>query len=1069
MKKKNYALGDPGRLRFLVPLLLSLIFLSPQIRAQEIKKDRKISGVIVNAVSGLPVIGAAIKLKGSNTGTASDSTGSFSVTVSPNTKFLVVSSIGYKEMEMAIAANGVMNISLVATAQDLNDVVVVAYGTQKKISMVSSIVSITPKEIKGPTGNLTTMLAGRISGIISYQRSGEPGADNAQFFIRGVGTFGAGKVNPLILIDGIESDPTLLARMQPDDIAGFSILKDATASALYGARGANGVILVTTKTGQSGKIKFNVRAENSSSANTQNFALADNISYMKLANEAVLTRDPLGAMPYSQNKIDHTEKGDDPLLYPNNNWVNQLIKDRTTNRRINLNASGGTDKAKYYLAMTYNVDNGILKENTLNNFNNNIKLQSYSLLSNVTLNLTKTTEALISLKGQFDDYNGPIGGGGKVFSNALWSNPVAFPAVYPASMMPFVKHPLFGNALIRGGGLYVNPYAESLSGFQTNNTSTLTAQLSLKQNLDAITKGLSARMMVYTARYANFSVSRQYSPYYYQPSVQDGKFNSLNQLNDGTSGSPGMLPTEYLTYNPGGNNVNSTTYGEAALNYSRIFKDKHSVSGMLIGTMRSFLTGNASSLQLSLPARNQGVSGRFTYGYDNRYLIEYDFGYNGSERFAANHRFGFFPSVGAGWIVSNEKFFEPLAKTVNTLKFRFTYGLVGNDQIGNAQDRFFYLSDVNLNGWNTGNFGTGFGYTRPTVAINRYENRAITWEQSKQTNIGMDLTIFHDLTLTVDAYQQYRTNVLMVRNTIPSSMGLEANISSNAGQAYSKGVDLALDYHKTFKNSMWIQARGTMTYATSKLLVNEEPKYPASLKNLSQIGNPLGQFYGLVAERLFIDDQEVANSPLQYGQVRAGDIKYRDINGDGKITSSDYVPIGFPSTPEIIYGFGFSLGYKNFDISAFFQGSARSSFLIDATNTTPFITPPNTNQWPYYLQSGNQNGLLKVIADDHWSEDKRNSYAMWPRLNNLVSENNTRPSSWWLRDGSFLRLKSTEVGYNVSASSLKKMHMTSGRIYVNALNLFSISSFKLWDPEMGASGLGYPVQKVFNVGVLLGF
>ena len=1069
MKRKIYAPGSPGRMPILLLLsLMNFIFFCSAVQAQVVKKDKRVSGTVVNVATGAPVIGAAVRPKGFKGGTTTDSLGIFNLSLNANTNILIVSSVGYKEMEAEINTNGVMAIKMVATAQDLNDVVVVAYGTQKKISMVSSIVSITPKEIKGPTGNLTTMLAGRISGLISYQRSGEPGADNAQFFIRGVGTFGAGKVNPLILIDGIESDPNLLARMQPDDIAGFSILKDATASALYGARGANGVILVTTKTGQSGKIKFNVRVENSSSANTQNFALADNITYMTLANEAVLTRDPLGSMPYSQNKIDHTAKGDDPLLYPNNNWIKQLIKDRTTNRRINLNASGGNDKAKYYLAMTYNVDNGILKENSLNNFNNNIKLQSYSVLSNVTLNLTKTTEALISLKGQFDDYNGPVGGGGKVFANALWSNPVAFPALYPASMLPFAKHPLFGNALIRGGGLYINPFAESLSGFQTANTSTLTAQLSLKQNLEAITKGLTARMMVYTARYANFSVARQYSPYYYQPSMVDGKFNSLNQLNDGTAGSPGVLPTEYLTYNPGGNNVNSTTYGEAAINYSRVF-NKHSVGGMLIGTMRSFLSGNASNLQLSLPARNQGVSGRFTYGYDNRYLFEYDFGYNGSERFAANHRFGFFPSIGAGWIASNEKFFEPLAKTINQLKFRFTYGLVGNDQIGNAQDRFFYLSDVNLNGWNTGNFGTSFGYSRPTVNINRYENRAITWEQSKQTNIGMDLTIFNNLTLTVDAYQQYRTNVLMVRNTIPTSMGLEANISSNAGQAYSKGVDLALDYHKTFKNSMWIQARGTMTYATSKLLVNEEPKYPASLKNLSQLGNPLGQIYGLVAERLFIDDQEVANSPLQYGQIRAGDIKYRDINRDGKITSSDYVPIGFPSTPEIIYGAGFSVGYKSFDISAFFQGSARSSFLIDATNTTPFITPPNINQWPYYLQSVNQNGLLKVIADDHWSEDKRNSYAMWPRLNNQLSENNTRPSSWWLRDGSFLRLKSTEVGYNVSAAALKKLHITSGRIYANALNLFSISSFKLWDPEMGASGLGYPVQKVFNIGVLLGF
>ena len=298
MKRKIYAPGSPGRMPILLLLsLMNFIFFCSAVQAQVVKKDKRVSGTVVNVATGAPVIGAAIRPKGFKGGTTTDSLGIFNLSLNANTNILIVSSVGYKEMEAEINTNGVMAIKMVATAQDLNDVVVVAYGTQKKISMVSSIVSITPKEIKGPTGNLTTMLAGRISGLISYQRSGEPGADNAQFFIRGVGTFGAGKVNPLILIDGIESDPNLLARMQPDDIAGFSILKDATASALYGARGANGVILVTTKTGQSGKIKFNVRVENSSSANTQNFALADNITYMTLANEAVLTRDPLGSMP----------------------------------------------------------------------------------------------------------------------------------------------------------------------------------------------------------------------------------------------------------------------------------------------------------------------------------------------------------------------------------------------------------------------------------------------------------------------------------------------------------------------------------------------------------------------------------------------------------------------------------------------------------------------------------------------------------------------------------------------------------------------------------------------------
>ncbi|SEO07620.1 TonB-linked outer membrane protein, SusC/RagA family [Mucilaginibacter gossypiicola] len=1009
---------------------------------------------------GQPLQGVSVILKGSKTGASTDNDGTYKISVPDKKDTLVFKLLGYETQEIAVKEEAIINVQMVSKSNSLNEVsIVVAYGTQKKTTLVGSVTSINPKELKGPSSNLTTMLAGRIPGVISYQRSGEPGADNAQFFVRGVGTFGAGKVDPLILIDGIESTSTDLARLQPDDIAGFSVLKDATASSLYGARGANGVIVVSTKTGTAGRTKFNVRLENSTSTNTQNFALADNVTYMNLANEAVLTRNPLGVLPYSQNKIDHTAAGDDLLLYPNNNWIDELIKNRTSNRRLNINATGGSEKARYYLAMTYNTDNGILKQNSLNNFNNNIKLQSYSLLSNVTLNLTKSTEALISLKGQFDDYNGPVGGGAAVFNNALYSNPVEFPAVYPASYLPYVHHPLFGNAIIPGGGLYVNPYAQSLSGYQTTNTSTLTAQISLKQKMDAITPGLSARMMAYTTRYANFAVSRQYSPFYYTPNIQDGVFSGLSLLNDGNPGSPGALPTEYLTYMPGANTVNSTIYGEAAINYARVFGEKHSVGGMLIGTIRNYLTGNATTLQLSLPSRNEGLSGRFTYGYDNRYLFEVDFGYNGSERFAANHRFGFFPSIGGGWIVSNEKFFKPLLSTINQLKFRFTYGLVGNDQIGNANDRFFYLSDVNINAAPNGGFGTNYNYSRPTVAINRYENKDITWEQSKQLNLGLDVIMFNDLTVTVDAYQQNRSNILMVRSTLPSSLGLQTTVSSNVAKASSKGIDLALDYHKSFNNSIWIQTRATMTYAKSKLLANEEPIYPANEKNLSQIGNSLGQIYGLVAERLFIDDKEVANSPAQgFGEYGAGDIKYRDINGDGKITNADFVPMGYPTTPEIIYGAGFSIGYKNFDISAFFQGSARSSFVINTANTTPF-----------YLNGGNQNGLLQVIADNHWSEDNRNSYAFWPRLSPTLSANNDQVSSWWLQNGAFLRLKSAEIGYNLPASVLRKIGLASGRLYVNGLNLLNFSSFKLWDPEMGTSGLGYPIQKVFNLGLSIGF
>ncbi|MEO6523726.1 MAG: TonB-dependent receptor [Mucilaginibacter sp.] len=1035
-----------------------LITKRPSIQPVVIEKTI-VTGKVTDE-NGEVLIGVSVKLKGSVTGTTTDLNGKYALTVPDDKAILVFTYIGYDTQEIAIGNKSVINLKLKTKANSLTEVnVTVAYGTQKKTTLVSAVTSVDPTELKGPSSNLTTMLAGKIGGVISYQRSGEPGQDNASFFIRGVGTFGAGKVDPLILIDGIESSTNDLARLQPDDIGGFSVLKDATATSLYGARGANGVILINTKLGAPGKMKLNARVENSTSSNTRNIGLADNVTYMTLANEAVLTRNPLGALPYLQNKIDHTANGDNPLLYPSNNWIQQLIKDKTNNERFNLNASGGSDKSKYYLAMTYNIDNGNLKDNSLNGFNNNIKLQSYSLLSNVTLNLTKTTEALVSLKGQFDDYNGPIGGGGGVYYNALWSNPVAFPAVYPAGLLPYAKHPLFGNSLIPGGGgLYVNPYAKSLSGFQTSNTSTLIAQLSLKQNLDVVTPGLSARVMAYTERYASFAVSRQVSPYFYRSNSLDGVFTGLTLLNDGSSGSVGVTPTEYLTYTPGAAQVNSTTYAEAALNYSHIFNVKHSVGALLIGTIRNYLTGNAPDLQTSLPARNEGVSGRFTYGYDNRYLFEVDFGYNGSERFAANHRFGFFPSIGGGWIISNEKFFKPLLNVINQFKIRGTYGLVGNDQIGNSNDRFFYLSNVNLNGGSSGSFGTNFTYSRPTVSTSRYENEDITWELSKQTNLGMDLTLFRDLNITVDAYRQYRSNILMVRSSIPTSMGLQAAISSNAGQAKSQGIDFALDYHKSFDKSLWIQTRGTLTYAVSKLLVNEEPIYPANDQNLSQIGNSLGQIYGLVGERLFIDQREVNNSPIQYGSIMAGDIKYRDVNGDGKITNADYVPIGYPTTPEIIYGFGFSIGYKNFDISAFFQGSARSSFLINSANITPF-----------FINGGNQNGLLNVIAENHWSEDNQNSYAFWPRLNSLISTNNSQSSSWWLENGSFIRLKSTEIGYNVPASVLKKFGFGSARLYINGTNLLTMSAFKLWDPEMGTSGLGYPIQKVFNIGISAGF
>lgn len=1053
------------RVRHMLLFFFGTFLMLPTLWAQE---SFDLKGVVLDSINRQPITNVSVSIKGVREATSTDNVGQFTIRGLQENSILEFSAIGYHRKEVAVAGQRELVIHLAPAESEIEEVAVVAYGSQRKSSMVASITTVNPKELKGPTSNLTTMLAGKVAGVIAYQRTGEPGADNASFFIRGVGSFGAGKKDPLILIDGVESSSTDLARLQPDDIAGFSVLKDAAASALYGARGANGVVLVTTKSGIIGRAKFNVRFENSLSTNTRNFKFADNITYMQMANEAVLTRNPRAELPYDQNKIEHTRNGDDPYLYPNNNWLDQMIKDYTTNQRLNFNVTGGGNLAQYYVAGTMNIDNGNLRTENTNQFDNNIKLKNYSVRSNITLNVTPITEAFIRTYAQFDDYRGPIGGydewgnmingGQRVFKEAMWSNPVMFPAIYPNSFSPFTTHPLFGNALIRQtNSMYNNPYARMVSGYQEYNTSTVNVQLEVKQKLDFLTEGLSARMMAYTQRYSYFDVARSFDPFYYNlihiPAANQSILNPLNP-DDGT---------EYLSYDAGNRRQNTTTYGELALNYNKLVGEDHEFTGMLIGIIRNYVTADGGDLQTSLPARNLGLSGRATYSFKNKYLFEGNFGYNGSERFSQNNRFGFFPSFGLGWNLHEEKPFEFMLPVVSRLKLRATYGAIGNDQIGEWYDRFFYLSNVNPNDGGRGySWGNRWDYSRPGYGIYRYANDQITWEKATTFDAGFDLSLVNGLNVIFDYYHSIRNQILMYRSTIPTSMGFQAPVQANLGKAENRGFDIAFDYSKSYNNSLWTQFRANMTYAANKMLVNEEPDYPDGLKHLTNIGQPLRQEYGLIAERLFVDDIEANNSPVQnFGGLiptMGGDIKYRDVNGDGQITDLDKVPLGFPTDPEIIYGFGFSVGYRNFDVSAFLQGSARSSFFIDPGNVTPFA-----------LNGGYQNGLLEVIANDYWSEDNQNLHAFWPRLTDGFNNNNGQRSSWWMRDGAFMRLKSVELGYNMPTSLLQRFKVSNLRIYLNGMNLYAWSKFKLWDTEMGGNGLGYPIQAVYNVGINVGF
>lgn len=1059
-KPGNLARGclTTGRRTFWMVILLLLTCMIP-VHAQT---GITVTGVVVDEI-GENLPGVHIKVRGSTRGVITDQDGSFSIGNLKTDDVLEATFIGYEMQSVTVGSQRTFHIQLEPKANELDEVTVVAFGKQKKESVLASVTTVNPSELKIPSSNLTTALAGRMSGIISYQRSGEPGRDNAEFFVRGVTTFGY-KKSPLILIDGIELSTNDLARLQPDDIASFSIMKDATATALYGARGANGVILVTTKEGREGPAKLNVRYESSLSSSTQMIELADPITYMRLHNEAVLTRNPLGGRIYSLDKIKMTEQANRNLYaYPAVNWYDEMFKKSTINQRFNFNASGGGTIARYYLAGTFNTDNGILNVDKRNNFNNNVKFNRISLRSNVNINITPTTEVAVRFSGDFDDYNGPIDSGENLFKKAMQTNPVLYPKYFePDRQFANTQHILFGN--YGQYGEFLNPYADMVKGYRDESRSIILASVELKQNLSFITDGLTARILGNTKREVLFNVNRQYNPFYYSLGSYDPQLNTyaLVELNP-------ELGTEYLFYYEGSKNISASIYFEGALNYTKKFGTDHTVSGMLVGIMRETKAANAGNLQRSLPYRNLGLSGRFTYAYANRYFGEFNFGYNGSERFAKRERFGFFPSVGLGWMVSNESFWDPVKEVVSKLKLKGTFGYVGNDEIGDENDRFFYISTVTMNDNNRSvYFGDEYRNYIPGISIQRYSNDRISWETAEMTDVGIELGLFGKIDFQGDFFYQNRSNILMDRSQIPSSMGLQQPMRANVGKATSKGVDMSLDLQHSFSTNFWVSSRLNFTYATSKFNVYEELDYVgAGMPWRSHLGQSIDQTYGYIAERLFVDDADIANSPRQtLGDYMPGDIKYKDINEDGVINANDQVPIGFPSKPEIIYGFGASTGWKKLDFSFFFQGSARSSFYIDALRTAPFI---NTNDDYLNGRIGN-NALLKAWADDHWSEENRNLYAAWPRLSGSLVTNNNNQSTWFLRNGSFLRLKSMELGYTFDQKSfVSKAKIASLRFYLSATNLFNISAFKLWDVEMGGNGLGYPIQRVMNLGVNINF
>ena len=1005
--------------------------------------EMTVAGTVISSADNQPIVGANIYVEGTNVGTTTDAGGNYKLTVPASAKTVTVSFLGYDTKKISVRDIHLFKLITLADASNkLEDVVVVGFGVQKKESLVGAVQSVKPSDLQTSSSNLSTSFSGKIAGVIAVQKSGEPGADGANFWIRGISTFGSGQ-SPLLILDGVEITNQMLNNIPPETIESFSVLKDATATALYGSRGANGVMIITTKNGRdSEKMTINLRAEFGASAPTRVPKVADGITYMETFNEARTTR---GEKPYYSNeKIMGTKLGLDPYVYPNVDWYDMLFKDCTFNQNFNFNMTGGAKKIDYFLNASVYNENGIMRKPEASKFDTNINAQKYLFQANVSADATKTTRVSLKMNTQLHYRHAPIQRVSDLFAYAMTGMPCEFPATLPGEESDtFVR---FGTNNAWNSGFFTNPYAQLCRGYGDQFRGHFTSALTVNQNLDFITKGLSATGMATFYNRVYSAVYRSFTPFMYQLTDYNideaGNYSyTSNSTNTGTT---------YLGTTRGKDGYRELAF-QAKIDYARTF-GKHDV-GATIVYMQKERNMNISDEQeyAALPYRQQGLAGRVTYGFDKRYLFEANFGYNGSENFAAGKRFGFFPSVAVGWVISNEPFWKGIKEQVNLFKLRASYGLVGNDVISkDYADRFPYLTTVDMGqGYDVyigNNFERKYG---PILSV--YGNPNATWEESRKLDIGVEIGLFDSLNIIFDWFKEKRSGIFMQRTSLPSTFGMSGITPwANIGKVDNSGVDISVDYNKAFSKDLILSLRGTFTYAHNEIVEMDEPKYKWAYQY--KAGHPINSIQCLIAEGLFRDEEEIASSPSQdiYATtypIRPGDVKYRDLNDDKIIDDNDMCWTGNPTVPEIIYGFGFSLKYKGFDCSAFFQGQGKVSILM--YNYHPFATAATPGS-----------GLMQWIADEHWSEDAPNPKALYPRLSPLWNNNNTKASTLYVRNGKMLRLKTAEIGY-----TYKKM-----RVYVSGTNLLTFAPFKYWDPEKGSgNGLGYPLQRTYNLGFQFNF
>ena len=1028
-------------------ICMLLLGLSTSALAQE---SIVVTGVVTDT-NKEPMIGVNVSISNiPGLGAITDLNGKYSIKMPPYHK-LVFTYIGFEKVEVLVKEQRTVNVTMKeASAREIDEVVITGTGAQKKLTVTGAITNVDVDVLKAnPSGSMANALAGNVPGILAMQTSGKPGSVS-EFWIRGISTFGASN-SALVLVDGFERS---LDEINVEDVESFSVLKDASATVIYGSKGANGVVLITTKHGKAGKINISAKAETFYNMLTQVPDFVDGYTYASMANEAKITRnlEPL----YKADELEIFRLGLDPDLYPNVNWIDELLRKGSWSTRATLSMNGGGNTARYYVSGSYLDQQGMYKvDKALKDYNTNANFRRWNYRMNVDIDITKSTLLKVGVSGSLQKANDSGVGSDAIWTALMGYNAIMVPKLYSNGYVP-----AYGN----DNGDRFNPWVQAtMTGYRENWKNNIQTNVTLEQKLDFITKGLR-----FVGRFGYDTENNNWINRRKWPEQWKAK---RFRATDGTLDYDRVAEERKMFQESGSDGLRNEFF-EAELHYSRGFKHHH-LGGTLKYNQSSKIktVGLGDDLKQGIARRNQGLAGRFTYNWNYRYFIDFNFGYTGSENFAAGHRFGFFPAISGAWNIAEESLIKKHLKWMNMFKIRYSYGKVGNDNLGNT--RFPYLYDIETMTKKDGDktVDTG-GYNFGDYTFDRYyggmrysslSSPNVTWEIATKHDLGIDFSFFNDkLSGSVDYFNEKREGIYMLREYLPGIVGLESNPSANVGKVTSEGFD----GHFTFRQKLGavgLTIRSNITYSKNEIVDRDEENNYYWYK--MQKGHRVNQARGLISLGLFKDYDDIRNSPVQdfdgY-KVMPGDIKYKDVNGDGKIDGNDQVAIGATTKPNLIYGFGIAANWKGLDVNLHFQGAGKSTYFIDGSTVHMFKLGDG---WGNVL-SEMANSNRWISADISGDPATENPNAEYPRLSYGPNSNNYQQSTYWLRNGSYLRLKTVEVGYTLPTQLVNKVHFNTVRIFFVGTNLLTWSAFKLWDPEMGSTdGKRYPLSKNLSLGI----